>query len=47
MPYAGQTAFVVPRCDSSEITQQGRDDTQPERQRYLCKSCRRHFDDLN
>ena len=33
-------------CDSSEVTKQGRDDTQPERQRYLCKSCRRHFDDL-
>jgi transposase-like protein len=33
-------------CDSSEVTTQGRDDTQPERQRYLCKSCRRHFDDL-
>jgi transposase-like protein len=33
-------------CDSSEVTNQGRDDTQPERQRYLCKSCRRHFDDL-
>ena len=35
-----------PTCDSSELTKQGRDDTQPERQRYLCKSCRRHFDDL-
>ena len=33
-------------CDSSEVTKQGRDDTQPERQRYLCKSCHRHFDDL-
>lgn len=35
-----------PTCDSSELTKQGRDDTQPERQRYLCKSCHRHFDDL-
>ena len=35
-----------PTCDSSEVTKQGRDDTQPERQRYLCKSCRRRFDDL-
>jgi transposase-like protein len=34
-----------PTCDSPEVTKQGRDDTQPERQRYLCKSCRRHFDD--
>ncbi len=35
-----------PTCDSSELTKQGRDDTQPERQRYLCQSCRRHFDEL-
>ena len=35
-----------PTCDSSEITKQGRDDTQPERQRYLCTSCERRFDDL-
>lgn len=35
-----------PHCDSPEITKQGRDDTQPERQRYPCKSCERRFDDL-
>ena len=35
-----------PHCDSPEITKQGRDDTQPERQRYQCKSCERRFDDL-
>ena len=35
-----------PHCNSSEITKQGRDDTQPERQRYLCQSCERRFDDL-
>ena len=35
-----------PTCDSSEVTKQGRDDTQPERQRYLCTSCERRFDDL-
>jgi transposase-like protein len=35
-----------PTCDSSEITKQGRDESQPERQRYLCKSCERRFDDL-
>ena len=34
-----------PTCDSSELTKQGRDDTQPERQRYRCKSCHCHFDD--
>lgn len=37
---------LCPHCDSPEITKQGRDDTQPERQRYLCKSCHRRFDDL-
>ena len=35
-----------PTCEHSEITKQGHDDTQPERQRYLCKSCGRSFDDL-
>jgi len=33
-------------CDSTEVSKQGRDDTQPERQRYLCKACDRRFDDL-
>jgi len=28
------------------VSKQGRDDTQPERQRYLCTSCDRRFDDL-
>jgi transposase-like protein len=35
-----------PHCESPEIIKQGYDDTQPERQRYLCKSCERRFDDL-
>lgn len=35
-----------PPCDSPEITKQGRDETQPERQRYPCQSCERRFDDL-
>jgi transposase-like protein len=35
-----------PSCESFEMTKQGRDDTQPERQRYLCQSCERRFDDL-
>lgn len=35
-----------PHCDSFDITKQGRDDTQPDRQRYLCESCERRFDDL-
>src|SRR3954453_16692918 len=35
-----------PHCDSFDVTKQGRDDTQPERQRYLCQACERRFDDL-
>jgi transposase-like protein len=35
-----------PRCNSFEITKQGHDDTQLDRQRYLCQSCERRFDDL-
>ena len=37
---------LCPSCNSSCITKQGCDDTQPERQRYLCKSCERRFDDV-
>ena len=35
-----------PDCESTEVTKQGRDENQPERQRYLCTSCGRRFDDL-
>lgn len=35
-----------PHCGCDAITKQGRDDTQPERQRYGCKGCQRKFDDL-
>jgi transposase-like protein len=37
---------MCPHGESPEITKQGRDETQPERQRYPCKSCERRFDDL-
>jgi transposase-like protein len=37
---------LCPTCNSSEITKQGRDETQPERQRDLCMSCERRFDDV-
>src|SRR4029453_9883578 len=37
---------LCPTCNSSEITKQGRDETQPERQRYLCMSFERRFNDL-
>ena len=35
-----------PHCDSGQVVKQGRDDTEPHRQRYECKGCRRRFDDL-
>ena len=37
---------VCPRCKMDDITCQGKDEFQPERQRYFCKNCRRKFDDL-
>ena len=35
-----------PRCDAAEVTKQGRDTTQPARQKYRCLGCRCYFDDL-
>ena len=35
-----------PSCHSFAVTKQGHDNTQPARQRYLCQSCERRFDDL-
>ena len=35
-----------PSCDSSAVTRDGHDDTQPHRQRYRCKTCTGRFDDL-
>ena len=37
---------ICPRCKTDDITRQGKDESQPERQRYFCKSCSRKFDDL-
>ena len=37
---------TCPHCGSDIITRQGRDESQPERQRYLCKGCQKKFDDL-
>lgn len=36
-----------PECRSTEVIKDGRDDTQPERQRYRCHGCSRRFDDLS
>jgi len=35
-----------PHCESAQVTKQGRDTTQEHRQKYYCKGCHRHFDDL-
>jgi len=35
-----------PMCDGAQITEQRCDETQPERQRYLCKSCEQRCADL-
>jgi transposase-like protein len=35
-----------PHCDSAHVVKQGRDETQPDRRRYECRACGRHFDDL-
>ena len=35
------------RCGSVHIIKRGKDDTQHERQRYVCKTCEHHFDDLS
>ena len=33
-------------CDAETVVKHGRDETQPERQRYRCGICNRYFDDL-
>jgi transposase-like protein len=35
-----------PHCDGAHVVKQGRDETQPDRRRYECRSCGRRFDDL-
>jgi len=35
-----------PHCAAARITRQGRDPTQPARQKYRCTVCGRYFDDL-
>jgi transposase-like protein len=35
-----------PHCDATELIRQGRDTTQPARQKYRCEACHRYFDDL-
>jgi transposase-like protein len=35
-----------PRCDAAPAARYGRDDAQPDRQRYRCPACGGRFDDL-
>jgi len=35
-----------PHCESSRVTHRGMNETQPDRQRYVCGGCGRNFDDL-
>src|SRR6476620_10226026 len=35
-----------PHCAASHVVKQGRDEAEPQRQRYECRSCGRRFDDL-
>ena len=37
---------TCPHCSSEAVIKDGRDETQPHRQRYLCHGCRKRFDDL-
>jgi transposase-like protein len=36
-----------PRCEGARIARDGRDDAQPQRQRYRCAGCGARFDDLS
>src|SRR5512135_807116 len=37
---------TCPHCSSQRVVKDGKDDTQPQRQRYTCSACSRRFDDL-
>jgi transposase-like protein len=39
-------SIECPHCHAPEVVRNGHDETQPERQRYLCRMCNRSFDDL-
>jgi transposase-like protein len=38
--------LTCPHCSSDSVIKDGKDDTESQRQRYLCHGCRRRFDDL-
>lgn len=41
-----KSGVCCPKCNSPSVTKRGKDETQPHRQRYQCKDCGAHFDDL-
>lgn len=41
-----QDVIDCPKCSSQSIIKRGKDDSHPHRQRYQCKECSAHFDDL-
>ncbi len=41
-----KTGVCCPKCNSTEVIKPGKDETQVHRQRYQCKDCSVHFDDL-
>ncbi len=41
-----KTGVCCPRCSSFSVIKRGKDDTELHRQRYQCKDCGAHFDDL-
>lgn len=40
------TGVCCPKCRSTQVIKRGKDETQAHRQRYQCKDCGAHFDDL-
>ena len=45
--YRWPDGVCCPHCGSDHIVKRGKDETQAERQRYRCKGCGHHFDDLS
>ncbi|MDV2997570.1 MAG: hypothetical protein N4J56_007275 [Chroococcidiopsis sp. SAG 2025] len=41
-----KAGICCPKCSSQAVIKRGKDETQAHRQRYQCKECGAHFDDL-
>jgi transposase-like protein len=37
---------TCPHCNSTDVIKRGKDEIEPARQRYCCKTCTKQFDDL-